>query len=145
MKYFNRTLTFDFGASNTRVYENDRVIFDEPTVVAHWPNGEVSIGRKAQIYHSRYCEGKSKSNCELIKPIINGYVGNYDAFEVYVRGVVKLFVRLPRLCLREVVIVIPDDLVGDENASACDRAFFEPFRRMGVKDIKTIHRSVAAF
>lgn len=58
---------------------------------------------------------------------------------------VAIFVRFPRLCLREVVIVIPDDLVGDENASACDRAFFEPFRRMGVKDIKTIHRSVAAF
>lgn len=145
MKHFNRTLTFDFGASNTKVYENGRVVFDEPTVVAHWPNGAASIGRKALIYYSRYCEDRSISNCELIKPIINGYVGNYDAFETYVKGVVKILVRLPWLCLRTVIIIIPDDLVGDDNASACDRAFFEPFRKMGVKNIRTIHKSYAAY
>lgn len=49
MKHFNRTLTFDFGSSNTKVYENGRIVFDEPTLVTHWPNGAASIGRKALV------------------------------------------------------------------------------------------------
>lgn len=33
----------------------------------------------------------------------------------------------------------------DENASACERAFFEPFRKMGVKDIRVVRRSIAVY
>lgn len=36
-------------------------------------------------------------------------------------------------------------LIEDLDASVCDRAFFEPFRKMRVKNIKTIHKSDAAF
>lgn len=137
MKCLNRTLAFDFGSSNTVVCENGQVIYDEPTEVAMFSDGAILIGAKARIFYS----GEPK----LIKPIVHGYVNDYDAFEVYVKGVVKKLVRFPRLCLKTVIIAIPNDLVGDENASVCDRAFFEPFRKMGVKNIKTIHKSDAAF
>ena len=140
MKCFYRTLIFEFGSSNTVVCDEDgNVLFDEPTMVASFygPNEPLLIGNRAlrapQIGH-----------CKFTKPIIRGYVNDYDAFETFVKGVVKKLVLFPRLCLRTVVIPIPNDLAGDENASACDRALFEPFRKMGVKNIWTIHRSVAA-
>lgn len=66
---------------------------------------------------------------KLIRPIVNGYVEDYDAFEMYIKGVVKKLVRFPRLCLKTVIIAIPNDLVGDENASACDRFFSNPSER----------------
>lgn len=137
MKFFNRTLVFDFGSSNTIVCEDGKVVFDEPTLVTYWPKGVANIGNKALLMRMQINDG-------TVKPIVNGYVGSYEDFEVYVKAVVKKIVLLPRLCLKTVVIAIPNDMSGDENATACDRAFFEPFRKMGIKDIRTIHRGIAA-
>lgn len=141
MKCFHKTLVFDFGSVNTVICDEDgNVLFDEPTVIAelYCQNGKLLIGHKAsmapEIGHCKF----------FIRPIVRGYVNDYDAFETFVKAVVKKLVHFPRIWLKTVVIAIPDDLFGDKNASACDRAFFEPFRKMGVKDIRTIHRSVAA-
>lgn len=137
MKFFNRTLVFDFGSSNTIVCEDGKVVFDEPTLVTYWPKGVANIGNKALLMRMQINDG-------TVKPIVNGYVGSYEDFEVYVKAVVKKIVLFPRLCLKTVVIAIPNDMSGDENATACDRAFFEPFRKMGIKDIRTIHHGIAA-
>lgn len=137
MKFFNRTLVFDFGSSNTIVCEDGKVVFDEPTLVTYWPKGVANIGNKALLMRMQINDG-------TVKPIVNGYVGSYEDFEVYVKAVVKKIVLFPRLCLKTVVIAIPNDMSGDENVTACDRAFFEPFRKMGIKDIRTIHRGIAA-
>lgn len=137
MKFFNRTLVFDFGSSKTIVCEDGKVVFDEPTLVTYWPKGVANIGNKALLMRMQINDG-------TVKPIVNGYVGSYEDFEVYVKAVVKKIVLFPRLCLKTVVIAIPNDMSGDENATACDRAFFEPFRKMGIKDIRTIHRGIAA-
>ena len=137
MKFFNRTLVFDFGSSNTIVCEDGKVVFDEPTLVTYWPKGVANIGNKALLMRMQINDG-------TVKPIVNGYVGSYEDFEVYVKAVVKKIVLFPRLCLKTVVIAIPNDMSGDEDATACDRAFFEPFRKMRTKDIRTIHRGIAA-
>lgn len=140
MKSFYRTLCFDFGSSNTIVCDgNGQVVFDEPTMIASFygPNEPILIGNKAMI-------APQIGPCKCIKPIIKGYVGDYEAFESYVKGIIRKIVLFPRLCLKTIVIAIPDDLVGDENTYACDRTFYEPFRKMGVKDIRAICRSVAA-
>lgn len=141
MKSFYRTLCFDFGSSNTIVCDgNGQVVFDEPTMIASFygPNEPILIGNKAMI-------APQIGPCKCIKPIIKGYVGDYEAFESYVKGIIRKIVLFPRLCLKTIVIAMPDDLVGDEEAFACYRAFFEPFRKMGVKDIRTIHKSIAVF
>ena len=141
MKSFYRTLCFDFGSSNTIVCDgNGQVVFDEPTMIASFygPNEPILIGNKAMI-------APQIGPCKCIKPIIKGYVGDYEAFESYVKGIIRKIVLFPRLCLKTIVIAMPDDLVGDEDAFACYRAFFEPFRKMGVKDIRTIHKSIAVF
>jgi hypothetical protein len=114
-----------------------KVIYDEGTVIVYYVDGYVEIGERAYI--SR--EGKR----EYIKPIVDGYVNNCDAFEDYVKRLVKKLVFFQRLCLKTVVIAISNDLAGDENASACDRAFFEPFWKMGIKDIRIIRRSLATY
>lgn len=137
MKFFNRTLVFDFGSTSTVVCEDGQVIFHEWTAISYLSSGDVRIGCKAF--------GNFSTDYKTVKPIVNGYVNDYEAFEKYVRLLVKKLVLFPRLCLKTVVIAFPNDLVGDENASACDRAFFEPFRKLGVKDIRTIHRGVAAY
>lgn len=138
MRIFNRTLIFDFGSSNTVVCdENGEVIFDEGTVIVYYADGYVEIGERAYILR----EGER----EWLKPIVNGYVNNYDAFEDYVKRLVKKLVLFPRLCLKTVVVAIPNDLTENECASECGSAFIAPFRKVGIKDIRIIHRSLAVY
>lgn len=135
MKCFNRTLIFDFGTSRTRVCENGYVVFDEPTEIAYFSNGDMRIGNKARGFYSMHYK--------VVNPIVNGGVENYDAFEMYVTRVVRKLVRFPRLCLKTVVVAVPNDMIGDVEATACERAFFEPFRKIGINDIRAIPRGIA--
>lgn len=138
MKNFYRTLIFDFGSSSTVVCDEcGRILFDEATEIAYFVDGCIEIGQRSRIF----CEGERK----LIKPIVCGYVNNYDAFEDYVKRLVKKLVFFPRLCLKIVVIAIPNDWAENESASECSGAFIEPFRKMGIKNIRIIHRSLAAY
>jgi actin-like ATPase involved in cell morphogenesis len=135
MKCFNRILVFDFGTSKTRVCENGKIVFDEPTEISYFSDGHIHIGYKARGFYSMHYD--------VINPIINGGVNNYDAFETYVYRVVGKLVRFPRLCLKTVVIAVPNDMIGDIETTACERALFEPFRKMGIKDIRAVPRGVA--
>ena len=135
MKCFNRILVFDFGTSNTRVCENGKIVFDEPTEISYFSDGHIDIGYKARGFYSMHYD--------VINPIINGGVNNYDAFETYVYRVVRKLVRFPRLCLKTVVIAVPNDMIEDVETTAYEGAFFEPFRKMGIKDIRSIPRGVA--
>ena len=110
-------------------------MFDEATEIAYFVDGCIEIGQRSRIF----CEGERK----LIKPIVCGYVNNYDAFEDYVKRLVKKLVFFPRLCLKTVVIAIPNDMIGNVETTACERAFFEPFRKMGIKDLRAIPRGIA--
>ncbi len=133
----NKTLSFDFGSANTVVRKDGDVVFDEPTLVAYTRYGEAVVGSKAllmrEVPYARYG-----------KPIINGYVADFESYEQYVKGVVKSIIAFPRfLKSYSVIIAVPDDLQGEESAMSV-RAFSDPFFEMGFKNIKFIHQSVAA-
>ena len=130
MKLFNKTLTFDFGSSNTIVCEDGCVVYDEPTEIAVFNDGRVKIGFKARSFYS--CDYK------VIKPIVNSHIENHEAFDAYVNGVIKKIVRFPQICLNTVLIAVPNDLNDDDIASLC-----ESFRKRGIKDIRIIQKGVA--
>lgn len=131
MKFFNRTLAIDFGSSNTVVYEDGQLIFDEPTVIIVFQHGKIREGNRA-------C-GFFDSEYESIRPIVCGNVENKKAFEAYVKRILKRIVKFPRICLNGVVIAVPNDINEDEKAAFC-----EPFRKLGVKNIRLIPKSLAA-
>lgn len=131
MTFFNRTLTFDFGSSNTIVCEEGRIVYDEPTEISILEDGSVKVGIKARAFYS--CK------YERIKPIVNGHVENHEAFEAYVKGLLKKIVLFPQICLDTVIIAVPNDMNANDNATLC-----EPFRKRGVKNIRIIPKGVAA-
>ena len=125
------SLVFDIGSSNTVVCENDKVLFDEHTLISISSKGNVVIGNKARGFYSDYYE--------IFKPIVEGKVVNYDCFETFVKKVVRKLVRFPRLCLKIVVIAIPSNFIVDKNSL---KLYSEPFKKMGVKDIRFIPQCV---
>ena len=146
MGFLRKSLTFDFGSANTVVCENGQIVFDETTLISVWPEGYIEVGQDAR----RLRDGEKvgfwgqwpAGECnKTFYPISNGYVGDFYAFDSYVKGVLKKLTWLPRLC--SVRIAIPDDLSCDEG-DMCTRVFYDPFYVKGIKDIKFIHQSVAA-
>ena len=132
MTFFNRTLTFDFGSSNTVVCEDGRIVYDEPTEIGILEDGSVKVGIKARAFYS--CK------YERIKPIVNGHVENHEAFEAYVKGVLRKIIWFPQICLNSVLIAVPNDMNEGDNA-----ALSEPFRKRGVKNIMIIPKGVASY
>ena len=135
MKCFNRILIFDFGTSKTRVCEDGKIVFDEPTEISYFSDGHIHIGYKARGYYSMHYD--------VINPIVNGGVNNYDAFEAYVTRVVRKLVRFPRLCLKTVVIAVPNDMIGNIQTTPFHMPLFKPFRKMGIKDLRAIPRGIS--
>lgn len=108
MKIFNRTLVFDFGSTNTVVCEDEQVVFDERTAIAVMSNGHVFAGDRAFAYFSDI-------NYQLIKPIEGGVVVDEEAFEKFVKAVVRKLMWFPRLRLKTVVIAIPNEMIQEGN------------------------------
>lgn len=117
MKIFNRTLVFDFGSSKTVVCDEDgMIVFDEHTEISFFSDGRHIVGNKARGFYS--------CHYEVVKPIIQGYVNNYYAFVLFVKGIVKKLVFFPRLCLKTVIIAVASKIIDDKNVL---KAFMMPF------------------
>ena len=137
-KFFNRTLVFDFGSTNTVVCEDGQVVFDERTAIAVMSNGHVFAGDRAFAYFSDI-------NYKLIKPIEGGEVVDDEAFEIFVKAVVRKQVWFPRLCLKTVVIAVPNDMIQEGAITTSGKAYCEPFHRMGIKEVKMVPHGIAAY
>ena len=130
-------MVFDFGTTNTRVCEEGQVVFDERTAIAILPGGCIAVGSRALACYS--CE------YELIMPIECGAVVHAEAYEKFVKAVLKKLMWFPRLCLKTVVIAVPNEMIQDGNLTETGRMLCEPFRKMGVKEIKATPNGVAAY
>lgn len=134
MKIFNRTLVFDFGSSKTVVCDEDgMIVFDEHTEISFFSDGRHIVGNKARGFYS--------CHYEVVKPITQGYVNNYYAFELFVKGIVKKLVFFPRLCLKTVIIAVASKIIDDKNVL---KAFMMPFKKIGIKDIRFIPQCIGA-
>ena len=63
--YFVQDIAIDLGTANTIIYYQDKVVVDQPSIVAKdIKSGRVvAIGRRAQQMH-----GKTHKNIETIRP-----------------------------------------------------------------------------
>jgi rod shape-determining protein MreB len=64
--FFRQDIAIDLGTANTLIIYNDKVVVDEPSIVARdIQTGKiVAIGKKAQQMH-----GKTHKNIETIRPL----------------------------------------------------------------------------
>jgi rod shape-determining protein MreB len=64
--YFVQDIAIDLGTANTIIYYQDKVVVDQPSIVAKdIKSGRVvAIGRRAQQMH-----GKTHKNIETIRPL----------------------------------------------------------------------------
>ena len=65
--FFTQEIAIDLGTANTLIIHNDKVVVDEPSIVAidRTTGKVIAVGRQAQQMH-----GKTHENIKTIRPLM---------------------------------------------------------------------------
>tara|TARA_A100001035_G_C27729880_1_gene476247 strand:+ start:104 stop:1126 length:1023 start_codon:yes stop_codon:yes gene_type:complete len=136
--FMQEAIAIDLGTANTIIFHNDKVVVDEPSIVAkNIRTGEVvAIGKKAQRMH-----GKTHKEIETLRPLKDGVIADFQASEQMIRGFIKRLnfkggIFSPAL---KMVVCIPSGVTEVEKRAVIDSA-----EHAGAKDVFLIHEPMAA-
>ena len=136
--FLTQEIAIDLGTANTVIIHNDRVVVDEPSIVAiERSSGKViAVGKLAMQMH-----GKTHENIKTIRPLRDGVIADFNAAEYMIRGMIKMINPGRRLfspSLR-LVICIPSGITEVEKRAVKDSA-----EHAGGKEVYLIHEPMAA-
>jgi rod shape-determining protein MreB len=83
----NKEIAIDLGTANTIIIYNDKIVVDEPSIVAidHATGKLIAIGNKA-----RQMQGKTHESIKTIRPLRDGVIADFNAAELMIRGMIKM-------------------------------------------------------
>lgn len=84
---FTQEIAMDLGTANTIIIHNDKIVVDEPSVVAldRRTDKLIAIGEKARQMH-----GKTHENIRTVRPLRDGVIADFYAAEQMMRGMIKM-------------------------------------------------------
>jgi rod shape-determining protein MreB len=85
--FLTQEIAIDLGTANTIIIHNDKVVVDEPSIVAiDTATGKlIAIGEQARQMH-----GKTHENIKTIRPLRDGVIADFNAAEQMIRGMIKM-------------------------------------------------------
>lgn len=136
--FLTQELAIDLGTANTIIIHNDKIVVDEPSIVAL----EGSTGKLIAIGHrARQMHGKTHENIKTIRPLRDGVIADFNAAEQMIRGMIKMInpgqkFFTPTL---RIVICIPSGSTEVEI-----RAVRDSSEHAGGRDVYMIYEPMAA-
>lgn len=136
--FLTQEIAIDLGTANTLIIHNDKIVVDEPSIVAidRMSGKVIAVGRQAMMMH-----GKTHENIKTIRPLKDGVIADFDAAEHMIRGMIKMInpgrkFFQPSL---KMVICIPSGITEVEKRAVRDSA-----EHAGAKEVYLIHEPMAA-
>lgn len=131
-------LAMDLGTANTLIIHNDKIVVDEPSIVAvdGLTGRVIAIGQQARRMH-----GKTHQNIKTIRPLRDGVIADFNAAEMMIRGMIKMIKTRNKMfspSLR-MVICIPS---GSTNVEI--RAVRDSAEHAGGREVYMIYEPMAA-
>src|SRR5512147_2962089 len=85
--FLTQEIAIDLGTANTIIIHNDKVVVDEPSIVAFdtLTGKMIAIGEQARQMH-----GKTHENIRTVRPLRDGVIADFNAAEQMIRGMIKL-------------------------------------------------------
>ena len=136
--FFTKEIAIDLGTANTIIIYNDKVVVDEPSIVAIERNtGKIiAVGKRAMMMH-----GKTHENIKTVRPLRDGVIADFQSAEYMIREMIKMI--FPRKTMfppaLKMVICIPSGITEVEERAVKDSA-----EQAGAKEVKLIHEPMAA-
>ncbi len=130
-------LAVDLGTANTLIIQDDKVVVDEPSIVAiDKKTGEtIAVGHKAMQMHE-----KTHKNIETVRPLKDGVIADFQAAENMIQGMIGMIGNKRRFFTHlKMVICIPSGITEVEK-----RAVFDSADHVDSKETYLIHEPMAA-
>ena len=88
--FLNQEIAIDLGTANTIIIHNDKIVVDEPSIVAiDQKTGRlVAVGHKARNMH-----GKTHESIKTVRPLRDGVIADFNAAEQMIRGMIQMMTK----------------------------------------------------
>lgn len=135
---FTQEIALDLGTANSIIIHKDKIVVDEPSVVAM----DVKTGKPIAVGTTAHqMEGKESPGIRTVRPMIDGVIADFNAAEHMIRGLVKMVSSKRRWfspSLR-MVVCIPSGSTEVEL-----RAVRDSSEHAGGRDVYMIYEPMAA-
>ena len=136
--FLTQDIAIDLGTANTIIIMNDKMVVNEPSIVAVDKKTEkvIAIGERA-----RQMQGKTHEYIKTIRPLRDGVIADFNAAEQMIRGMIKMANGKSKFfspSLR-IVVCIPSGSTEVELRAVRDSA-----EHAGGRDVYMIYEPMAA-
>lgn len=136
--FLTKEIAIDLGTANTIIIHNDKVVVDEPSIVAiEVTTGKIlAVGKRAMMMH-----GKTHENIRTIRPLRDGVIADFQAAEYMIREMIKMINTKKPLFppSLKMVVCIPSGITEVEERAVRDSA-----EQAGAREVRLIHEPMAA-
>ena len=137
--FLTQELAMDLGTANTVIFQDDKIVLDEPSIVAIDNNTKkcIAIGQKAKLMHE-----KTNPGIKTVRPLRDGVIADFNAAEMMIRGFIRQVnsrhksIFAPNL---KIVVGIPSGSTEVEI-----RAVRDSSEHAGGRDVYLIYEPMAA-
>ena len=138
--FLKQEIAIDLGTANTLIIHNDKVVVDEPSIIAQDRTDQKTkaVGKRAMQMH-----GKTHDNIKTIRPLKDGVIADFKAAEDMIKEFIAMINPKKKGFLGPVmtrmVICIPSGITEVEKRAVKDSA-----EHAGARDVKLIQEPMAA-
>lgn len=135
---FTQEIAIDLGTANTIIICDDKVVVDEPSVVAisMIDNQMVAVGRKAQ-----QMIGKGGHMIRTVRPLRDGVIADFQACEMMIRGLIKMIPKKNKLFMPSIKMVV---CIPSGSTEVEIRAVRDSSEHAGGREVYMIYEPMAA-
>ena len=136
--FLTRDIAIDLGTANTIIIHNDKIVVDEPSIVAIDKKTEriIAIGTKAQQMH-----GKTHDKIVTIRPLRDGVIADFVAAEKMIRGMIKMSSSKGRFWTPSLRIVVG---IPSGSTEVERRAVRDSSEHAGAREVYMIYEPMAS-
>jgi len=137
--FLTKEIAIDLGTANTLIIHNDKVVIDEPSIVAvNRTTGKlVAVGQRALMMH-----GRTPENIKVIRPLKDGVIADFQAAELMLIEFLRMMNAKQKSLFPpalKMVVCIPSGITEVE-----ERAVRDSSEQAGAKEVRLIHEPMAA-
>lgn len=136
--FLTQEIAIDLGTANTIIIHNDKVVVDEPSIVAvdQTTNKVIAIGNQARQMH-----GKTHMNIRTVRPLKDGVIADFNIAEQMIRGMIKMINKKNRMITPSLRMVV---CIPSGSTEVEIRAVRDSSEHAGGRDVYMIYEPMAA-
>lgn len=138
--YLYRDIAVDLGTANTLIIQNDKIVVNEPSIIAMDRNTHkmIAVGKEAMQMHE-----KTHDTIRTIRPLKDGVIADYHAAELMIQGMIKMLDKKKNYLFKpffnKIIICIPSGITDVEKRAVRDSA-----AHTGAKEVFMVYEPIAA-